>query len=76
MKCLNCGHEHTQHNLHTDRRCRVRTLTGWSADDEKYTGFQPCLCEGYRGVEPGHACPHEFLPKGGCVFCGAARVQR
>ena len=75
MKCLNCGHEASQHNLATNLACRVRTLSGWSEDEGQHTQFRGCGCQRYRGVYPDHACPHEFLPKGGCVHCGTARVE-
>jgi hypothetical protein len=79
VKCLNCGHEANQHNLHTDRACRVRILTGWCELEETYTGWRGCGCVHYRGLiaTPVPAqCPHEFLEHGGCVICGAARVQQ
>jgi hypothetical protein len=74
--CLNCGHNANQHNLRTDRHCRVRILTDWDRSEEKYAGFRACGCENYRGVDPAHACPCEYVPTSpGCVHCGKTRVR-
>ena len=77
MKCLNCGHSAAQHNLPGDRRCRVRTLSNWSTQRREYTGSKECECRCYSGIDPTtDTCAHEFLPVGGCVHCGEAKVQQ
>ena len=81
MKCLNCGHSATQHNLDSDRRCRVRTVTDWSTQRKEYTGARPCECTCYRGIDPtADVCAHEFLLESNnpnaCVHCGQVKAEK
>lgn len=77
MRCAHCGHDAEQHD--DEGTCHVRILTGWSNNENRFTGERPCGCEEYAGryVPPDpNGCPHELIPASKlCVHCGRATVE-
>ena len=76
-KCLACPHLAKQHNLEdgSDRKCRVKILTGWSTEAQQYLSSKPCGCPGYEGLDPNDCCACEYVPTSpNCVRCGKVKV--
>lgn len=75
MQCENCGHKP---ELHGENGCRMRILTGWNPETQRWASHRECPCVDFVGPPepPPDACPHEFVKTSPhCVHCGAIATE-